>query len=54
MTVCVQDVAGKKKFLVKFEDDQNKYMSCVFILYVCLKEEVCLDTDEPPSNYHKK
>ena len=35
---CVHAVAGKKNFLVQFEDDQKKEMSYVSILYVCSKE----------------
>ena len=36
----LQDVVGKKKFLVKFEYGKKKEMSSVLISYVCSKEEV--------------
>ena len=30
---CVQTVAGKKRFLVKFLDGQKKYMSSSFLVF---------------------
>ena len=35
--VCVQDVTGKKKVVVKFEYVQKREMSSHSLLYVCLK-----------------
>ena len=37
---CFQDVVGKKKFLVQFEDIQKIYMSASFMSYLCEKEEL--------------
>ena len=31
--VCVQDVVRKKRFLVQFEDGQNKYMSFCLLVF---------------------
>ena len=42
---CVHAVLGKKKILSEFDYGQNKEMSFVLFLYVCSKEEVCLDID---------
>ena len=49
MEGCVQAVVGKKKFLVKFEDRQNKDMSSVLLSYVFPKDELCLEIYEPIS-----
>ena len=46
---CVQAVAGKKKFLVKFEDEQNKDISDYLLLFLSSKEEV--DMDKPLYHY---
>ena len=35
---CVQDVVGKKKFLVKFEDGQKKEMGSFSLLLLISKE----------------
>ena len=51
---CVQALVGKKKFLFKFEDGKKKEMSYFSLTYVCLKEEVCLETDEPISDLPQK
>ena len=51
---CVQDVSGKKKFLVQYKDGKNKEMGPCSNIYVCSKYEVCLDMDEPISNLTKK
>ena len=45
--ICVQAVTGNKKFLFQFEDDQKRDKSSVSLSYVCLKEEVCLEIDDP-------
>ena len=45
----VQSVVGKKEFLVQFEYGQKRDMSSCFISYVCSKEEVGQEVDEPKS-----
>ena len=50
----VQSMVGKEMFLVQFEDGKKKYMSSFSLLCLCLKEEVCLEMDEPISNHHEK
>ena len=47
-------MAGKKKFVVQFEDRQKKEMSCVLLSYICSKDEVCLDMDGPISYLSEK
>ena len=49
---CVQDVTGKKKFLVQFEYGQNKYISTYSLVFLSLKEEV--DMDDPLSHSPEK
>ena len=44
---CVQDVVGKKKFPVQFEDGQKKEISSSLLVYLSSKEEV--EMDEPIS-----
>ena len=44
---CVQDVTGKRKFLVKFEYVQNVDIGSILFLYVCSEEEVCFEIDKP-------
>ena len=51
---CVQAVVGKKNFLVQFEDVKKKEMSSCSLLYLCSKDEVCLEMDEPISYVPKK
>ena len=51
---CVQDVVGKKNFLVQFEDGQNKYMSDSSLFYICEKEEVFQEADETISDLPEK
>ena len=46
MVGCVQAVVGKKKFVVKFEYGQKKYMSSSSMSYVCEKEEVSEEVDK--------
>ena len=46
---CVQAVVGKKKFLVKLEYGKKIEMSFISLLYLCLKEEVCIGMDKPIS-----
>ena len=48
----VQAVAGKKKFLVKFEYGKNKEISDYLLVFLSSKEEV--DMDEPLSHYPGK
>ena len=50
----VKYVVGIIIFLVKFEYGKKKDMSCVSLLYVFLKEEVCLKIDDPISYLHQK
>ena len=54
MLGCVQDVIRKNNFLDKFEEGQKREMSSGSLLYVCSKEEVCLDIDEPISGLPPK
>ena len=51
---CFQDVVGKKRLLVKFESGKKKDMISVSIQYVCQKEEVCLEIDQPISGIPQK
>ena len=51
---CVQDVVGKKNFLGQFKDRQKKEISSVSLTYVCSKEEICLEIDEPISDLPQK
>ena len=51
---CVQSVVGKKKFLFQLVDGQKIYMSYCLLVYVCLKEEVGQDVDEPISDIPQK
>ena len=52
--ICVQNVVEKKKFLVKFEDEQNKDTSSFLLSYVCSKEEARLAMDAPISKLPEK
>ena len=47
MLGCVKDMTGKKNYPVKFEDGHKREISSVSLSYVCLKDEVCLDIDDP-------
>ena len=49
---CVQDMAGKKKLLVKFEDKQRNQTSSSSLQFLCSKEEV--ETDDIKSNLPEK
>ena len=51
---CVQAVVGKKRFLVQLENGQKNEMSSCLLVYVCPKEEVCLEMDEPKSKLPEK
>ena len=51
MVGCVQDVVGKKKFLVKFEDGRKKEISSSLLVILISKEEV--EVDEPLSHSRK-
>ena len=53
MVGYLQAVFGKNNFLVKFKYLHNKHMSCVLLSYICSKEEVCSDMDEPISDLPK-
>ena len=46
VVVCVQDIVGKNKLLVKFEYGQKRYISASFLLYLFSKEEVGEEVDE--------
>ena len=54
MVVYFQDVVGKKKFLVKFEDRHNKEMIASSLSYLCDKEDVGQEADETTSYLPKK
>ena len=51
---CVEAMVGNKKFLVRFKDGQRREMSSCSLVYVCLKQEVCLEVDEPISDLPEK
>ena len=42
---CVQSVAGKKNFLILFEDGQKKEMGSSSLVYLSSKQEV--DMEDP-------
>ena len=50
----VQDMVGKKKFLVQFEDGQKRKIIYISLSYLCLKHEVGQDMDEPISDLPEK
>ena len=52
MVGCVQAVAGKKKILDQFRDDNNKEIISSSLVSLGSKEEV--DMDEPLYNSPKK
>ena len=52
VVVCVQDVAGNKKFLVQFEYFQKKEIIYSSLVFLISKEEV--DMDEPLSHSPEK
>ena len=54
VVVYSYSVVGKKKFLVQFEYGQKIEMSSCLLVYVCSKQEVCLEMDEPISDLPKK
>ena len=45
VVVCVQDLVGKKNFLVQFEYGQKKEISASSLVFLSSKEEV--EMDEP-------
>ena len=49
-----QAMVWKNRFLAQFVDEQNIDMSYSLIQYLCSKEEVCLEMEEPISNLPKK
>ena len=49
---CVQDMVGKKRFLVQFGDGQRKDTSSSLLVFLISKKEV--EMDEPLSNYPEK
>ena len=51
---CFQAVMGNKKFLVQFEDGQKREISFFPLLYVCSKEDVCIEMDDPISDHNPK
>ena len=51
---CFQDVMGEKKLLAQSENMQKKEMIPCSIMFVCSKEEICLEMDEPISNLREK
>ena len=50
----LQDVAGKKKSLVKFKYGHKRDMSSCSLLYLHPKEEICQYLDEPIFDIPKK
>ena len=46
MVGCVQDVVGRKKFLVQFEDDQKRDISASLLSYICEKKQVVQEVHE--------
>ena len=50
---CVQDVAGKKKFLVQFEDGHIRDMSASLLSCVFYKEEVVQEANQTISDLPK-
>ena len=44
---CVQRVVGKNKFLVLFEDGQNKEIGSCLLVYLSEKEEVEMEESIP-------
>ena len=53
MVGYVHAMAGKRKLVVQFEDEQKKDMSSCLIQYLCLKKVVCHEMDETISNLPK-
>ena len=51
---CVQALARKNIFLVKFKDRNKKDMISCLLQYLCSKEEVCLEIDDPISKLPEK
>ena len=51
---CVQSVVGKKKLVVQFKTLHKKEMIYCSIVYVCSKEEICLEMGDPISNLPEK
>ena len=51
---CVQNVVGKKRFLVQFGDGQKKDMSFVSLVFLSTKEEVNMDNPLTKSPKKKK
>ena len=50
----VQSLVGKNEFLFKFEYGQKRDMGSCLLVYVCSKQEVWLDMDEPISDLPEK
>ena len=50
----VQAMRGKNNFLVQFKYGKKRDMSSCFISYVCSKEEVGQEVDEPISDLPPK
>ena len=51
---CVQAVIGNNKYLLQFKDRQKREMSSHSLSYVCSKEEVGQEVDEPISDLPPK
>ena len=51
---CVQDMVENNKFLFQFENGHKKEMFLCLLVYICLKEEVCLEIYDPISNLPEK
>ena len=47
---CVHAVVAKNKFLVQFKDGIKRYISSSLLSYLCSKEEVCLEMEDPISD----
>ena len=51
---CVQNVAGKKNFLVQFKDGKRRDMSSCSLFYICPEEEVGQEANETNYDLPKK
>ena len=54
VVVCVKAVTGNKKSLVQFQDGQKRNMNSCLLSYVCSKEEIGQEVEEPISELPPK
>ena len=45
---------GKNKLLVQFEDGKKRHIGSILLLYLCSKQDVCLEMEEPISDLPQK